>query len=69
MKNRKNGIGCGPRICATSQMKVMAMKPSSEPCDRRRMPKRPTSWALTNDDSAMNRATPAKARGNHTPSW
>ena len=62
------GIGSGPSTCTSSQTKVMAMKPSSEPCDSLRMPNRPTSLALTKEEKAMNSATPAKAAANHAPS-
>src|SRR4051794_9487437 len=62
MKTTK-GIGCGPKICTMSQMKLRMQKPRIDACDRRRMPKRPTSCELMKDEKAINSATPAKATG------
>ena len=46
----------------------MRMKPTSAPCDSLRMPKRPTSFALRKDETAIMPAIAAKTTGNQTPS-
>ena len=63
----KTKSGNCPNSETTNQIVVTAKKPTRAPCDSRRMPKRPTSLELTNDDTAIMPAIAAKSTGNHTP--
>ena len=52
----------GPSSARTNQIVLTARKPTSAPCDSRRMPKRPTSCELTKDDTAIMPATHGEER-------